>query len=365
MNPTLYVTYIFATISTCFLILHSAARVICLVDDSANNPASHSLRANIMGTCLEICSFFALYFINFRFIPIYHDVRFVAVPKFRRSITLITVTTICAALMQLAKPFSTLVNEHNLSLYPCTLNSTSTDFMMGLISVSEPFFVELPIMVVWLIMEMRSQFLPRHAKAITEHTNRSYPRSLLREQFRVPSSCITIECLFKPLDNERVPSDVEDRQILTSVNSDATGLTNEGCENVSQQGSSESLASGGLPIPFDGELHDSNQSCSPNRMSERTKTVKRRMNNRIEIYVALLAVACAIYFGLSNLILVLYSEDKPEENEGALRGRYIQWFARMAFFTAGHLGNSQTADTNTQRRRSARYSTRSLILGRN
>ena len=328
IKSNLYVTYIFAALATCFLALQSGTKIVCFLDDSVGKPSGHVVLKSILGICLDCCAFCALYFINFRFIPFFHDAHFVAIPKLLRSIILIMGVAFWLAISNLAKPFNIMMDGQKTSIYPCSFNGTGTEFMMGLRSIAEPFYVELPIMVVWIMKETWSRFLPRHTKSIIEQVNKSYTGSSLRQQLSVSSLCTALKSILKTFNEKRASSNKKCRKSLTN-NGRTTGTVRYGSMTSNSRSERTSNESSG-----DKDHGDT----SPQRSmgcSSKNKQSNRQLVKRLEICAAVLAVVCTIYFGISKLLLAEYSgHENPED---ALRGRYVQWFARIALFTPGIL----------------------------
>lgn len=333
IKSTLYITYIFSGLSICFMISTSAIPIICIMDDSASTPASQTLPEVIAGGLLIICLFFAVYLVSFRFIPIYSEAHFIAVPKLRWAMVLLAGGAIWMALVKLIRPFAIFANGDNRMIYPCALNSTVGEFLKGVNDISQPFYVELAFMLAWQMMGMWLRFLPGNVRGTLEQIKRDHPEVSSKGKLTVQSSCFNFSRIFKSIVNEaKIILPNQEAAIMLNMSHNPLDDTLHQGGNAFETVLSQRIT-GGISRSTTSDQVDDRipETSDPSQQDPGLNNINQRYRgyNLSEMSLAISLVVSGVYFGVSNFLTG--ETHYKESSASSIRGLYVQYFLKILY----------------------------------
>ncbi|XP_041457350.1 uncharacterized protein LOC121409497 [Lytechinus variegatus] len=318
-NVTQNIVYIFSGLAFLYIFTELVNVYLCFDKYSMNSPANATNTELISVFVSYSCIFAVVYCLSFHLIPNYCDAFIIAVPRMRWTSLLLIEMGIWICIQRLVAPFTFDFEDSSdkqRAVYLCLRNDSAGEFVTGVLSIFQPFTIELPIMITWLFIEMRSQFLPQQAYDIMKTFHTENGISIIGHDLVRRSNWSSLRrILYNSSAVRRKISNPNESDVRRFRSSQSNGgISYESIEMRSFGAHEDSL---GCRCPECVNL--SRNSKTSNRVSAGA------LSNNIEKIVAVTLLICVVYLGLSNLVLA--------GNYPKLRGRYLQWFLRMTFFT--------------------------------
>ena len=310
----LYLMYIFGTVVISFRTFNFFASIICTVIDDSQHEFHTQEKTDIaFNILIDLYVIVTVFIVNFRFVPNFFNAHMIGIPKLRWSVVLITGVSVWIAVLSVTSPFASLTdnnNTDNISSSHCILY----DIMQGAEDLSEPFSVELPIMIASFMLELWSRFLPCYIHGLTNQSFENWPedhkniQSNSRSLLSCWKRCLKDDPEKQPLLRAKYETNYQELVIIGNNES-----------NLKQDPTSDSNSQNFDATPASNALLNSRNSKS-----------KANSPKWLELSIAVMLVLSGLYFGISNLFVVKYIADLFD---GMNSGLYLQLLAKMIFFT--------------------------------
>ena len=310
----LYLMYIFGFVVISFRTLKFFASAVCPFTKDSQHEFQAKDKADIaFNMLIDLYIIVTIFIVNFCFVPNFFNTHMVGTPKLRWSVVLITGVSVWIAVLSVMQPFTLLTDNSN------TNNSSSShcilyDIMGGVEDLSEPFSVELPIMIASFMLELWSRFLPCYIHGLTKQTFQNWPEDHTDGNSK-PQSLVS--CWKKCFQD-----DPEKQPLLTAkceTNYQEPVVMENNVSRLKQEPTCDS----------NSQNFDATPSSSGLLIARKSQS-KASSPKWLELYLAVMLVLCGLYFGISNLFVVEYTADLFDVMDS---GIYLQLLANMAFFT--------------------------------
>ena len=322
----LYITFIFSAFVIGFSIFNLSSIVYCsFVERSQPGVQTNPTYEIVLWALYEVSLIATVAFVSFCFIPSFYDAYFVGILKIRWSLVLIVGVSAWIAFLRLTSPFETLTASQSPLEYTWS-NCTLADIGYETAYIAKPFTVELPIMIASFMIELWSHLLPRYVHSLSKHSSIPVPDEPQKKQrkLRIPIS------LWK----RYFADSLETRPLVRAkYESRSERILFEGEAKQGSNGPSPHHRPKKTTKNQDRDLEKNDNSPESNQAVASSETKRKkstRLSRRVELSIAIMLILCGVYFTTGKFLLGDYTSESADK---LVRFHYIQWLARMAFYT--------------------------------
>ena len=260
-----------------------------------------------------------VYFLSCHFIPnVLRCLLCCVTPKIRWIFVFLIEISIWMAINMLVRPFNHLGHGGKYTNHHCALNSTSGEFLNGIIEFSQPFLVELPVMFAWVFIDMWFRFVPPAARVIIKDIHKVRGKDPSMTRISRSSNWTRLWSFYNSFLTQQKQSTQKVCRYSSLLEDNKDKKVKE-YDHKASHGSTDMMSG----VSRNGETSNFQRSTIVDVASREDKS-SRALARKMEIAIASTLLICIIFFGISNLLLA--------EGSG-LRGRYWQWLLRITFFT--------------------------------